>query len=63
MVECMKVKSRSVLVIILLTSEQLQMKHQLVLIAVGHQPHRKEHIVIDARPTLLPYLSGHIVLR
>ena len=22
------------------------MKHQLVLIAVGHQPHRKEYIVI-----------------
>ena len=36
----------SVLVIILLTSEQLQMKHQLVLIAVGHQPQRKEHIVM-----------------
>ena len=36
----------SVLVIILSTSELLQMKRQLVLTVVGLQPHRREHILI-----------------
>ena len=35
----------SVLVIILSTSELLQMKHLLVLTAVGLQPQRREHIL------------------
>ena len=36
----------SVLVIILSTSELLQMKRQLVLTVVGLQPQRREHILI-----------------